>query len=93
MQIKPFIQDGAFGPEETAAMAEAFEAACQALGEIGQFEGLRELIALRIIADARGGELDPVRLRTAALSGLLAAENSPEHQLIAFMAVRGAAQH
>jgi hypothetical protein len=93
MAINPFIKCGAFGPDETAAMGEAFEAACKKLREIGKFEGVRELIAARIIAAARMGELRPVRLRMAALSGLLVAGISPSPALITYMRVRGAARH
>jgi hypothetical protein len=93
MSIDPFIEYGAFGPHATAAMGEAFDAACKELGEIGQFKELRELIAARIIAVARTGELDPVRLRTSALSGLSGASNSSRRSLISYMQVHGAAQH
>ncbi len=51
MPIHSFIP-GVFGPEAIAAMGEAFE---------------REVIAGRIIAAARFGERNPVRLREAAL--------------------------
>jgi hypothetical protein len=93
MPIDPFIEYGAFGPEATAAMGEAFDAACKELRKIGQCEEVRELIAARIIVAARRGELDPVRLRMAALSGLLVADISPSPTLISYMRVRGAARH
>jgi hypothetical protein len=48
-------------------MSEAFEAACKELGDTGQPEIGRETLAIRIIAAARFGERDPVRLREAAL--------------------------
>jgi hypothetical protein len=67
MPIDPSLEDGVFEPEATAAMGEAFEAACKELQDGGEPE-VRKLIAKRIIAAARRGELDPVRLRTAALS-------------------------
>jgi hypothetical protein len=44
-------------------MSEAFEAACKKLGDTGP----RETLAIRIIAAARFGERDPVRLLEAAL--------------------------
>jgi len=50
------------------SLGEAFDAACKEFHD-GGAPGVRKLIAKRIIAAARGGELDPVRLR-AALSGL-----------------------
>jgi hypothetical protein len=67
MPIRPFIRSGAFEPEVVAAMSEAFEAACKELDESGQPRVAREVIAARIIAAARIGEQDPVRLRAAAL--------------------------
>jgi hypothetical protein len=69
MSIDPSTKDGVFGPEATAAMGEAFDAACKELHCTGQPEVVRELIARLIIAAARRGELDPVRLRMAALAG------------------------
>jgi hypothetical protein len=48
-------------------MAEAFDAACEKLGDIDQPEVAREVIAGRIIATARLGERDPARLLEAAL--------------------------
>jgi hypothetical protein len=63
MPIRPFIQSGAFEPEVVAAMSEAFEAACNERPNAS-----RELIANRIIAAAKLGERDPVRLQEAALS-------------------------
>jgi len=68
MPIRPFIRSGAFEPEVIAAMSEAFEAACKELDEAGQPRVSREVIAGRIIAAARVGERDPVRLRAAALA-------------------------
>jgi hypothetical protein len=64
------VEQGVFGPEALAAMGEAFEAACKQLHVARELEVLRQIIAERIVAAARRGELDPVRLRTAALSGL-----------------------
>ena len=66
MPIDP--EHGAFEPEATAAMGEAFDAACKELHDVGERDLVRKLIAKRIIAAASGGERDPVRLRTAALS-------------------------
>jgi hypothetical protein len=69
MPIHPSIEHRVFEPEATAAMGEAFEAACKELHDGGEPE-VRKLIAKRIIAAASRGELDPVRLRAAALTGL-----------------------
>ena len=71
MPIVPFIEHGAFEPEATAAMGEAFEAACKELHGAGNAEAVRKLIAEQIIAAASRGELDPARLRTAALSWII----------------------
>jgi hypothetical protein len=67
MPIRSFIQPGAFDPEEIAVISEAFEAACKELGNIGQPDVVREVIAQRIIQAARLGERNPDRLREAAL--------------------------
>jgi len=56
-------------------MGEAFEAACKALRDAGKVEAVRRLIAERIIAAASGGELDPARLRTAALGWIISHSN------------------
>jgi hypothetical protein len=77
MPIDPSTEAGAFGPEATAAMAEAFDAACNELCAGGQLQMVRKLLARRIIAAARKGELDPVRLRSVALSGLPLTRMSP----------------
>jgi hypothetical protein len=61
--------DNAFEPEVTALMGEAFEAACKEL-HFPKHQWARELVAARIIAAARRGELDPIRLRSAALVGM-----------------------
>jgi hypothetical protein len=69
MPIGRFTQQGAFGPEATAAMGQAFDAACEELRCTSQPEVIRELIARLIIAAASRGELDPIRLRKVALAG------------------------
>jgi len=69
MLINPFREHGAFEPEATAAMGEAFDAACEELHCTSPLEVVREFIAALIVAAARRGELDPVRLRMAALVG------------------------
>jgi hypothetical protein len=69
MPIRNFIQPGAFEPEVIAAMSEALEAAIKEQGDARQPEVVREIFARRIIAAAKLGERDPVRLREAALRG------------------------
>jgi hypothetical protein len=70
MQIHSLMQPGAFGPEATAVMGDALDAALKELQDIGQSDVVRETIAGRIIGAARLGERDPARLRAAALSGV-----------------------
>jgi hypothetical protein len=48
-----------FDPEATAAMSEAFDAACKELHDAGQPEVVLEVIAGRIIEAAKAGEFDP----------------------------------
>jgi hypothetical protein len=57
-------------------MSEAFEAALKELHDTGQPNVVREVIAGRIIAAAKLGERDPVRLRTAALSWIIVTQTS-----------------
>jgi len=76
MPIDPFIEHGAFGPEATAAMGEAFEAACKELHEVGQLAMVRKVVAQRVIEAACKGELDPVRLGMAALSWIIVTQMS-----------------
>lgn len=68
--VLPFIEpyDGSFDPDLTRAMGEAFDAAREQVGDAGQ--SAYEAIAEQIIAAARRGERDPVRLRDAGLAGL-----------------------
>jgi hypothetical protein len=70
MHVRSLMQPGAFGPEALATMGDALEAACKELGDIGQPDVVREIMAVRIIGAARLGERDPARLRVAALSGV-----------------------
>jgi hypothetical protein len=49
-------------------MCEALEAACKELADdIGQSEAARQVMARRIIAAAKLGDCDPVRLQAAVL--------------------------
>ena len=69
MPINPFTEQGVFEPEATAAMGEAFDAACQELHCTSQPEVVRELIATLVIGAASQGELDPTRIGMVALAG------------------------
>jgi hypothetical protein len=73
--VHPSIERGAFEPEATAAMGEAFEAVCEELHDAGKADLVRKLVAEQIIGAASRGELDPARLRTVVLSWFL---NHPE---------------
>jgi hypothetical protein len=66
--IKPYLKEGAFGPDIISAMAVAFEDVCKALAEAGRSDLTKETIATKIIDLARGGETDAVVLREMALS-------------------------
>jgi hypothetical protein len=72
------MKNGVFGPEATAAMGEAFDAACKELHVTDQSNELRELIATLIIAAAHRGELNPARLRAAAVAGFRIGNSRPE---------------
>ena len=76
MPIDPSLEHGVFGPEATAAMGEDFEAACKELHDVGQLQMVRKVVVQRIIAAARRGELDAVRLRTAALTWIIVTQMS-----------------
>jgi len=75
--INLFREQGAFEPEATAAMGEAFETACEELCNVDQLEMVRKLVAQRIVAAARKGNLDPACLRAEALSGLPVVKMAP----------------
>ena len=81
MSIVPFIKHGVFEPQAIAAMSEAFDAACKELHDSGQPEIVREVIAKRIIQLATTGELNPFRLREAALVGLAGTRNDFDARL------------
>jgi hypothetical protein len=69
MSINAYSEQRGFDPEATAAMGEAFDAACEELRCTTLPDMVRELIATLIIAAASRGELDPVRLRMVAVAG------------------------
>ena len=63
------LEDGIFDSEATAMLGKAFEAACEEL-HFPEDKSILLLVARRIIAAARRGELDPLRLRSAAVAGM-----------------------
>jgi hypothetical protein len=70
MPIRPFIKDGAFGPDIISVMATAFTDVCKAIELSGRSDVTKETIATKIIELTRGGENDPVVLREMTLSEL-----------------------
>jgi hypothetical protein len=54
-------------------MGEAFDAVCNEVHLVDESKELRPLVATGIIAAARQGEIDPVRLRMKALVGFFSA--------------------
>jgi len=68
--IRPYLKEGAFGPDVVSAMAAAFEDVRSALANSGRSDITIEMIAAKIIELARGGEIDPVVLREMTLSEL-----------------------
>ena len=57
-----------FGPDDVEAMASAFERACTALQTSSDQISVRELIAIKIVANAECGERDPDRLSQLVVS-------------------------
>ena len=49
-------------PEATQAMGDAFDRACRLLGDIAMLTHVREIMAKRIIEEAKLGERDPRQL-------------------------------
>jgi hypothetical protein len=76
---KPTGEEAApFGDAETArAMDEAFDQICQHLQDTGQPDIVREVIANRIIDEAKRGERDPARLRDIVLVSFGLQRNAP----------------
>jgi hypothetical protein len=56
-----------FDAEQLRAMGVAFENACRSLGLTDTNDRLTEIIATKIIATAKAGETDPVRLFEAVM--------------------------
>lgn len=66
----PLFREASFDPETTRVMGEAFERACNTLGNSGQPVIVREIIAKRILQVARDGERNPDELCERALKAL-----------------------
>jgi hypothetical protein len=65
-----FIPIGVFDDGTVRAIGRAFDAACKELRDAGQPDVVHEVMVKRIIAAARKGERNVMRLQDAALSGL-----------------------
>jgi hypothetical protein len=70
MSIRSFVTPEVSDPEALAAMDKAFDAAFDALDDMGQPKIVLEIIAQRIMEAASRGERDPVGLVKAALPWL-----------------------
>ena len=68
MPITPFLKGRVFEPEVTRAMGIAFENACKSLKLVDRSDPLNEVVAVKIIALAAGGERDPDRLCARVLA-------------------------
>ena len=63
------IENVLFDDRATHTMGAAFDEACSRLSHFVSTDGVRELIARRIIGAAKAGERDRTRLRSQALFG------------------------
>ncbi len=61
------IQDVVFDDEATRLMGIAFDRACTSLPQYSGHFAVREIIAKRIVAAAKNGERNPIRLLRSAL--------------------------
>jgi len=79
MPIRPFLKGAIFDPEIVSVMGTAFEDVCKALEASGRTDVTKEIVAIKIIQLARGGETHPIVLREKVLSelGLLRLRNEP----------------
>jgi len=73
-----FLPIGVFDDATVRAIGRAFHAACKELRDAGQPDVVHEVMVKRIIAAARRGERNVMRLRDAALSGL----RDPKNQTV-----------
>jgi hypothetical protein len=71
MPIREHPKDHLLEPERIEAMRLAFEKACEALHITGKGDALSETVAMKIVELGSGGEIDPERLCSQAISSLL----------------------
>lgn len=71
----PFDEEGVFGPKTLAILSRAYKDACrdlrQTAPDVGTACEARQILAKRIIDQARSGERDPNRLKNDGLRGLI----------------------
>jgi hypothetical protein len=65
--ITSALVEQSFGPDQTRAMAVAFEKACESLGLTDTPDRLTDIVARKIVETARTGETDAVRLYEAVM--------------------------
>jgi hypothetical protein len=65
--ITPFLKDEAFDPKDVTSMSIALDEVCRSLNIGPEAQGVREVIAIRIIELVRRGERSPTRLRDRIL--------------------------
>ena len=71
LPIRIFIQDdGGFTPEEAGFLILAFEYTLRKLRSVKRTDTVALVIAKQIIAIARNGERDPLKLSNSALAAL-----------------------
>ena len=70
MAIQRLLQNSAFGPEQIAYIATAYEDALHELGLASRTDPITEIIAKKIIEIAQTGERDPLQIRGRAIAEL-----------------------
>ena len=68
--VVQLFQSTSFDPETVKLLCQAYDKALASLHDAGQPQVVHEVIAQRIIADAKQGERDVDRLCAKALTGL-----------------------
>ena len=77
----PLGRDAVFEPDETHAMALAFDEICRAMQLPEASTVPRELVAMRVIELAREGMLDPTLLKARVLHEVSAARFPPDGEI------------
>jgi hypothetical protein len=70
MTILRLLQKSAFGPEQVAYIASAYEDTLRELGLANRTDPITEIIAKKIIEIAQTGERDPLEIRLRAIAEL-----------------------